>query len=738
MQTNFKKPNLFALFLFCLLLGCKKETVEVIKTVEVVKEVPPKSIFVYKDSIAHIVAVQDAIQKYDAQLEKYKDPLKAEQEAIRSYAFEDPAIKQEYDKVVASPAYMRINTLQNDLLRKVDAATSNTAATIPIKEFTKSVNDLIAQSPEIGNEKVKQQQIGLNNRMADFLETYTNKLVKDTIGTAANPSQLIDFQVDELATGMEDIIIKFQQDVSNDKTLSEGEKEVLLLHSSEMLQNTDEMYFAIDRVTDDLTKLNEGGRTEGKRFKKFLKKAAKFVVKRILPIALAVGVAYITGGAASFLVKAAMCTCIFQAIAAKVGFTFTKAAITSAAISIGKKVQSFMQGNIYCKLMKDCPECNPKAFGSSINACSVPPVILKGITIANKFFKLLGIDKTILTPGEYLVLGVDKFLNIGNLPHFANKLEISLSPTAVAAGMTISTAGKLASAATTIEINPANPASLQQKIELTAPKSVGQYAGYMKVTSLNGGRVVGEQDSVKLDITVSPAAALTLADGLVLYLPFEDNTQDASGKGNHGTPKGIVSYVTAKRGNGIKLRGVESPNWVNNPDFVLVKNSSSLTLGNIFSISYWVKIDGSRTRSDDCNNLVVNGYGGEVFSKGASSALYFKERQDFSAFYPYKGSVAGYGASQIASATQGFRHIIYTLSNNVLKLYVNGELIDVWRNPQPAINFAEANNYDISIGTSLNPGVCNGYWGQLNGVIDELRFYNRALTDAEVKLLFEQ
>ena len=93
------------------------------------------------------------------------------------------------------------------------------------------------------------------------------------------------------------------------------------------------------------------------------------------------------------------------------------------------------------------------------------------------------------------------------------------------------------------------------------------------------------------------------------------------------------------------------------------------------------------------------------------------------------------------TTTQNFRHITYTLSGTSIKIFVNGQLVKTTTGSN--VDFRVPNQRNMYIGVQFNGqpymlgGACLPYWGQLNGVIDELRIYNRALSDSEVKALYQ-
>jgi hypothetical protein len=98
-------------------------------------------------------------------------------------------------------------------------------------------------------------------------------------------------------------------------------------------------------------------------------------------------------------------------------------------------------------------------------------------------------------------------------------------------------------------------------------------------------------------------------------------------------------------------------------------------------------------------------------------------------------------AENIASAYGQFRHITYTLENSLFKIYVNGQFVKQLYGTN--VDFSVPNQRNMYIGVQYNGvpynlgGACLNYWGHLNGVIDELRLYNRALSATEVTQLLQ-
>lgn len=92
------------------------------------------------------------------------------------------------------------------------------------------------------------------------------------------------------------------------------------------------------------------------------------------------------------------------------------------------------------------------------------------------------------------------------------------------------------------------------------------------------------------------------------------------------------------------------------------------------------------------------------------------------------GANANAVADTVKVKTAEWYHIVYTYENFKAKFYINGQLKAV--HPYTAFSFIP-NPGDLYLGT--NPDVQYPYW--FNGAIDDIRIYDRALCDGEVKQL---
>ncbi|MDO8592254.1 MAG: DUF2341 domain-containing protein [bacterium] len=217
-----------------------------------------------------------------------------------------------------------------------------------------------------------------------------------------------------------------------------------------------------------------------------------------------------------------------------------------------------------------------------------------------------------------------------------------------------------------------------------------------------------------------------MSDGLVGWWKMDEavgtwngtagEVQDWSGNGNNGTAAGNASTTAGKFGNGGIFDGTG--------DYVDFGNSNSFDFGtNDFSISAWVK----------ANNF-DNGFG--FVTKSDSTAGSSNGLKLFG--FPYAGSnyfqiKIGNGTSFVSAnsalgdVTTGiWYHIVGVRLGNDLKFYLNGNLKGSGSGASAIV--VNSSSYNLQIGNSQGE--------YFPGSIDETRIYNRALSDREVRDLY--
>jgi hypothetical protein len=215
-------------------------------------------------------------------------------------------------------------------------------------------------------------------------------------------------------------------------------------------------------------------------------------------------------------------------------------------------------------------------------------------------------------------------------------------------------------------------------------------------------------------LTQTPVPPVTAA-GLVAFYPFDSDYQDHSGVGNHGTPKGSIPFVPAAVGNGAKFDG---KSWLE------VNDSVSLDLYNAYTFSAWIYKE----------NAGAGGWS-VILEKADSSAMDNRSPYGFAhtqdGYSPIVHFAYDNKLSTISSDTRtNFKEwnlTTVTWDGANVRFYINGVLkaTKAWNNTLP--NSASK----LSIG--CGPVGSTEYFV---GIIDELRIYNRAISQEEVKSLY--
>ena len=204
--------------------------------------------------------------------------------------------------------------------------------------------------------------------------------------------------------------------------------------------------------------------------------------------------------------------------------------------------------------------------------------------------------------------------------------------------------------------------------------------------------------------------------GLIAAYAFNEGlgttTGDASGKGHTGTISGATWTNTGKYGKALSYNGTTS--------FVNVGNAADLQITGSMTWSAWIFATGNP--ADD----------GQIISKSLGAGWQFKTSPDTGphtfgiGVAPTSSSMTQrYSTTVRALNTWYYVAGVYDATARTLNIYVNGVLDNgVLRGTVPASQFNAATNVNIGRRAA-------GYYFQ--GTIDEVRVYNRALSQTEIQ-----
>ena len=226
----------------------------------------------------------------------------------------------------------------------------------------------------------------------------------------------------------------------------------------------------------------------------------------------------------------------------------------------------------------------------------------------------------------------------------------------------------------------------------------------------------GERASDSITVSVQAISVTTLSNGLLSYYKLEGNSIDSSGNGNDGTEVGVTNYsngYTSTSNQAVSLSGdnnyVEIPNVIN--------GLSQLT------ISSWFKYTDSNTwRWIYANHASWVDVGLSIASQHDTMRYHFKTTDASFGGSSVDGKIDD-GSIKLVANTWYLS--TYTYDGNQVKGYINGVL-----------DFTK----DISgkIVTPYTQTIGAGYQQQyFKGSIDEMRIYDRVLSNTEINALYQ-
>jgi hypothetical protein len=204
----------------------------------------------------------------------------------------------------------------------------------------------------------------------------------------------------------------------------------------------------------------------------------------------------------------------------------------------------------------------------------------------------------------------------------------------------------------------------------------------------------------------------TVSTGLVAAYAFNEGAgtaaQDSSGLGNGGTLNNAVWTSAGMFGSALSFNGSNS--WVS------VVDSASLDLTTSMTLEAWVR---PSSLSADWRTVIL-----KERPAGLAYALYATD----GASRPPAGyiAVSGSDIGVVGPTLLGINtwtHLAMTYDGATLRLYVNGQLA----NSRSTSGAAAISTSPLRIGG-------NATWGEwFSGLIDEVRVYNRVLSQAEIQ-----
>ncbi len=245
-----------------------------------------------------------------------------------------------------------------------------------------------------------------------------------------------------------------------------------------------------------------------------------------------------------------------------------------------------------------------------------------------------------------------------------------------------------------------------------APNIEGNYSITCKVSD--------NEDNTSRSVDIDVVENIpNLTKGLIGYYPFNGNSNDFSGNDNHLTEKG-ASLTLDRNGN------TESAYFFDGNDkYLEFADPSFLPIGSSpRSFSFWINTN----NQSSVGSQVILQYG---TSNQNSGLFQFGINNIDGSIYLAGFNNDATSGQQISIGVWHFVCVVYTGSPSEIKFYLNGN--EDIGNLQTILNTSLGTYREtIGIGGEKSSNLTDGF----NGTIDEVRIYDRALTNNEIELLY--
>ena len=222
-------------------------------------------------------------------------------------------------------------------------------------------------------------------------------------------------------------------------------------------------------------------------------------------------------------------------------------------------------------------------------------------------------------------------------------------------------------------------------------------------------------------------AQINLKNGLVACYPFNANAVDATGNNNNGTVNG-ATLTTDRFGKSNAAYNFDGGSYIAvSPD--QFKNKS-------YTYSVWVKLDIIPVEEDNNTFLAIGGPGADQVLSCTNNYSSLASKGFQSGGYNVGNPVISNNWTGILPNVNRWYHVLVTRDDVSIKLYVDGVSImdNSSRTSTGGTDVGYANPTYVTIGSRVG---ADGYFQSLQGSLDDIYIYNRAITPEEVTALFE-
>jgi hypothetical protein len=235
------------------------------------------------------------------------------------------------------------------------------------------------------------------------------------------------------------------------------------------------------------------------------------------------------------------------------------------------------------------------------------------------------------------------------------------------------------------------------------------------------------------EIKVLASEITDLTRGLIAYYPFTGNTNDSSGNNKHGIAQNGLGYATD-----VLNRTNCAANFDGIDDYIDILDANNYFARDVMSVSFLINLRDINTGSAFLTksafvtpSAVSWGVGIEYNNSANIGFTVANAPNDCSALW----NTPGGSGTQIQTSTSiqnnHWYHVTLVYNEGVQNIYLNGQLEDTYTDSWGFLN--QCSNANLRMG---------GWWQNdiisVQGKMDEVRFYDRVLSPAEISLLTAQ
>jgi len=238
-------------------------------------------------------------------------------------------------------------------------------------------------------------------------------------------------------------------------------------------------------------------------------------------------------------------------------------------------------------------------------------------------------------------------------------------------------------------------------------------------------------------------STIDLNKGLVAYWSFDNcDARDDSGNGNDGEIRGTPECVDGVVGKALSFNAIQKA-------YITLKRP--LNTNKFKSLSFWIYQYGKHTLDDFQVLMSKYDWSGKrnfeilvydnINDVNRFCVAFFtpsKQEADSLCSYYLENEVLPENVTMMNSKPMEnlkWYHVVFTMDDKYMYIFINGKLVA--KKKRKFKSYLDSNNVLTYIGYMENAGSDFNFQYYLNAKIDEIRIYNRALSEEEIRALYE-